>query len=199
MVASAPHFVLLAESQSDETQGRWQFVLAPTEGGSQLIASDSEEGVQGERLELLSVLRGLEALDQPSRVTVVTNSRYVRHGLTRGLNEWREMDWCWERFGELVPVKHLDLWLRIDQALKFHQVECRTLRFDAPHRPAGPVQRPTGNEAPQRRDEAAATRKSPPAPKRRPIATPQGKGTGLGERMRSLGERLWRRDAAVTN
>ncbi len=193
MLATAPHYVLLAETQSGATAGRWRFVLAHSESGEQLAAGDFEPGVQGERLELLSLVRGLEALDQPSRVTVVTGSRYVRQGLMHGLREWRENDWCWERFGELTPVKHLDLWQRVDQALKFHQVDCRTWRFDAPHKPAAPIHRPMG-EPPQRKDE--------PGPAR---AALQADGTAASPRrapsrrpwLNRLGERLVGRQPAL--
>ena len=101
--------------------------------GRKFVAEDREADVHGERLELLAVVRGLEALDQPSRVTLFTGSRYVSRGLTEGLENWRENDWQWERFGEWVPVRDRDLWKRVDRALKFHMVECRRWRFDRAH------------------------------------------------------------------
>jgi ribonuclease HI len=60
----------------------------------------------------------------------VTGSRYVRHGLVYGLAEWRENNWLWDRFGEFAPVKNADLWQRIDQALAYHTLVCRTWRTD---------------------------------------------------------------------
>jgi hypothetical protein len=48
----------------------------------------------------------------------------VRRGIRRDLAQWRERDWCWERFGQLVPIRDLDLWQRVDRALAIHQVEC---------------------------------------------------------------------------
>ena len=107
--------------------------MQPVDGGEQFEAADAEPAAQGERLELLAVVRGLEALEQPSRVTLVTPSKYVHRGLTYGLAEWRTQDWQWEHFGEMVPVKNRDLWQRIDRALRFHDLECRTWRFDLPH------------------------------------------------------------------
>jgi ribonuclease HI len=50
-----------------------------------------------------------------------------------GLAEWRENGWHWEHFGHMHPVKHADLWQRLDRALGIHEVQCRTLRIDAPH------------------------------------------------------------------
>ncbi len=133
MQLSTPHFLLLSESSGDQDQGRWRFVLQAIDGSEQFEAADNENEAQGERLELLAVVRGLEALQQPSRVTLVTPSKYVNRGLSFGLEEWRASDWQWERFGEMVPVKNRDLWQRVDRALAYHQIECRTWRFDLPH------------------------------------------------------------------
>ena len=137
MSVAAPHFVLYSESNRNrragaDRSGRWRFVLESVDGSDKVEAHDTEPEVRGERLELLAVVRGLEALDQPSRVTLLTTSRYVTRGLRYGLNHWRDNGWRWERFGRLVPVKNLDLWQRVDRALRFHHVECRARRFDLP-------------------------------------------------------------------
>ncbi len=113
--------------------GQWRFVLQLIDGTEQFEAADAEPDAQGERLELLAVVRGLEALAQPSRVTLVTPSRYVNRGLNYGLTEWRANGWRWEHYGEMVPVKNRDLWQRVNRALKFHQLDCRTWRFDPAH------------------------------------------------------------------
>ncbi len=124
--------MLLLETSDSEAASRWRFLLTASDGGGELVASEIEHDVHGQRLELLAVIRGLEALDQPSRVTLLTSSKYVRHGLMTGLARWRENNWHWERFGELVPVRNCDLWQRLDQALIYHDVECRRWRFDMP-------------------------------------------------------------------
>jgi ribonuclease HI len=129
-----PHFLLFAEAQADGDQGSWQFSLSQIGGAEGMAASSAEPIACRERLELLAVVRGLEALDQPARVTLVTNSRYVNRGLKHGLAEWRAAEWRWERFGQLVPVRDSDLWRRVDRALEFHELDCRLWRFDAAER-----------------------------------------------------------------
>jgi len=120
-----PHFLLYAEaSAGDHRRARWKFVLQSVGGDDRFTAADAEPQTRASRLELLAVVRGLEALDQPSRVTLLTRSRYVSRGLRRELAHWRERRWHWERFGQLVPIRDHDLWQRIDRALNFHQVEC---------------------------------------------------------------------------
>jgi ribonuclease HI len=136
MNVPAPHFLLVSESSQTTEPGRWRFVLRAADGSQRMVADDVEPDSRGERLELLTVVRGLEALDQPSRVTLMTPSAYVREGIRYGLMEWRRNGWRWECFGRMVPVKHCDLWRRVDRALGFHHVECRTWRFDPPHPPS---------------------------------------------------------------
>ena len=133
MRVATPHYLLFSESCRKSTQGQWRFVLQSIDGTEQFEAADAEPDAHGERLELLAVVRGLEALAQPSRVTLVTPSKYVNRGLAYGLEEWRANGWQWEHFGEMVPVKNRDLWQRVDRALLYHKLEYRTWRFDLPH------------------------------------------------------------------
>ena len=128
MKVPAPHFLLYAQARAEAAQangGQWRFVLESADGSSRLEAAD-EEPASPQRLELLAIVRGLEALDQPSRVTLVTGSRYVSRGIRFGLAQWREDGWQWERYGEMSPIKDDDLWRRVDQALQFHDVECKS-------------------------------------------------------------------------
>jgi ribonuclease HI len=128
MHAHGPHFLLYAEAtRRGHGRPRWKFVLQSLAGDEQLAAADTEPGARPSRLELLAVVRGLEALDQPSRVTLLTRSRYISRGLRRELNHWRDHGWRWERFGQFVPIRDHDLWQRVDRALQFHQVECCAL------------------------------------------------------------------------
>lgn len=142
MTARPPHFLLFSGTcrgghAACDVPDSWRFVLESVNGNSTLEATEAEPGVVGERLELLSVVRGLEALDQPSHVTLVTPSRYITSGMRYGMPEWRENEWRWERFGHHVPVKNADLWQRVDRALKYHRVDCKFWRFDVARTASG--------------------------------------------------------------
>jgi ribonuclease HI len=135
MSVRAPHFLLYAEAatRADSAAcdaGRWRFVLQLPSGETSLEAADEEHDATPERLELLAVIRGLEALSQPSRVTLLSGSRSIRRGLEHGLSQWRENGWHWERYGRLAPVKNSDLWQRLDRLLDFHALECRPTGID---------------------------------------------------------------------
>lgn len=188
---NSPHFFLRCESSQlaadGPAGGRWRFVLEPVEGGERFEAADDEPLAQGERLELLAAVRGLESLDQPSRVTLSTASRFVYHGVVQGLNAWRASGFQWECYGELVPIKHCDLWRRMAHALSIHQVECRLRGRLTPRRelteqnaddhdqtpPDSPITGATRSRRRWRIDAPHTTTSSPnPKPRRRRRATP---------------------------
>jgi ribonuclease HI len=132
MITASPaaHYLLFVEASIEPNQaGTWRFVLENVATGESFSATDGEAIECHERLELLAVVRGLEAIDHSARVTLVTKSRYVNRGLKRGLNDWRANGWQWERFGRVVPVRDHDLWKRVDRALNYHQVDCRLWQF----------------------------------------------------------------------
>jgi ribonuclease HI len=178
MTVPQPHFLLFSEATLDRPQGgTWRFVLEQVGSAQALSACDCEAAECSDRLELLAVVRGLEALDQPASVTLVTKSRYVSRGLKRGLADWRANGWQWERFGRVVPVRDHDLWRRVDRALQFHQVECRLWQFE--ERPQTSGLRLQGAE------ESAAT---PSCEPQRPGVRPQRTGGAFG---------MWSRRAAA--
>lgn len=138
MTANKPIYLLFCEGQTGQRgnhpmdeRGRWRFVLENVETGERIEACDTETVSHPDRTSLIAVMRGLEALDQPSRVTLITTNRYVARGLQYGLVEWRENDYCWEHFGSVQPVRNADLWRRIDGALRYHEVHCRWMAEDA--------------------------------------------------------------------
>jgi ribonuclease HI len=137
------------------SNSRWRFVLEDIHSGTKFEANDREVGAAPDRTALVAVLRGLEALEQPSRVTLVTTSRYVFRGLQYGLTEWRENDYSWEHFGSVQPIRNADLWKRIDRTLAFHQVQCRLMSNEEDEKPTTAI-----DLAPTTRDQAESVASS---------------------------------------
>lgn len=189
----APHFLLFSEAKGKKKQGQWRFVLQAADGSATLEAEELEPEVGGERLELLAVIRGLEALDQPSRVTLFTPSKYVSRGIAYGLEEWRRNDWTWECFGEMVPVKNRDLWQRLDRALNYHTIEFRVQRTDPAHaEPSGPII-PAEPCAPTRKDreierEQDGASNHPPSRSLRRSLSPSLLAASIGRSLRERTE-----------
>lgn len=189
MQTPSPHFLLFSQASAEAPgHDQWRFELQPVGGSGGLVAADVEPGARRTRLELLAVVRGLEALDQPSRVTLLAQSRYVRRGIQRGLSQWRERHWRWERFGRLVPMRDDDLWRRVDRALEFHDVECCA-------KPSAAARSAMRSAASNRDDAEADVRQNEPAvlivPRRRRNRWEPRRAGGIARRLSQLVSAWW--------
>lgn len=121
----APLEYLLFTEALQHASGRmmWRFLLLRAGSDHTVSASELVEEHSAARTELLAVVRGLEAIDGPANVRLFTSSQYIDRGFSRGLAQWRNQRWHWERFGRRVPIRDCDLWQRIDHALAFHSVQ----------------------------------------------------------------------------
>ncbi|MBL8728026.1 MAG: ribonuclease HI [Planctomycetes bacterium] len=78
------------------------------------------------RMELLGAIVGLEALKQPCKVVLWSDSQYVIHALSKGwLAGWQKRGW---RTSGRQPVKNQDLWQRLLEAIDGHTIEWRWVR-----------------------------------------------------------------------
>jgi ribonuclease HI len=82
------------------------------------------------RMELTAALEGLRALKQPCRVTIVTDSEYLRQGITEWIHAWKRNGW---KTKGKDPVKNQDLWEALDAALERHEVNWRWVKGHATH------------------------------------------------------------------
>lgn len=82
------------------------------------------------RMELMAVIQGLEALRRPVRAKVTTDSQYVRQGVTQWMARWKRNGW---RTADRKPVKNRDLWERLDQAASRYPVEWHWVKGHAGH------------------------------------------------------------------
>jgi ribonuclease HI len=80
------------------------------------------------RMELTAVIEALSLLKQPSRVTVHTDSEYVKNGITTWIHGWKARGWT---TSDRKPVKNVDLWQRLDTLSHQHQVDWRWVRGHA--------------------------------------------------------------------
>ncbi len=83
------------------------------------------------RMELMAVIEALAALEAPSQVTLVTDSRYVHDAIEkRWLASWQKKGWV---NAEKKPVKNQDLWQRLLPLLSFHKVRFQWVRGHTGH------------------------------------------------------------------
>ncbi len=90
----------------------------------------SENPTTNNRMEMLAAIMALEALKRPVSVKLHTDSRYLCDGITKFIHGWKKNDW---KTANKKPVKNIDLWLRLDAALKPHRVEWVWVKGHAGH------------------------------------------------------------------
>lgn len=92
--------------------------------------SGGEAGTTNNRMELLAAIHALEALSKPSHITIVTDSAYVKNGVTGWIHGWKRNGW---KTSARKPVKNVDLWQRLDAAQGRHTVTWRWVKGHAGH------------------------------------------------------------------
>ena len=92
--------------------------------------SGGERATTNNRMELMAVIASLNALKQPSRVIVHTDSRYVIDGLTKWLPRWKANGW---KTADKKPVKNAELWRALDEAVQRHEVAWRWVAGHSGH------------------------------------------------------------------
>jgi ribonuclease HI len=71
------------------------------------------------RMELMAAIAALEALERASTITIVTDSNYVKGGVTGWIHGWKKNGW---KTSARKPVKNVDLWQELDEAQARHKV-----------------------------------------------------------------------------
>jgi len=87
-----------------------------------------ERETTNNRMELMAAIMALESLKEPCAVTLVTDSVYVRSGITEWIHNWKKRGW---RTADKKPVKNADLWQRLDQAAAGHRIDWRWVKGHA--------------------------------------------------------------------
>ena len=72
------------------------------------------------RMELTAVIRALEALKRPSKVSIYTDSVYVQKGITEWIHSWKARGW---RTSGKQPVKYETLWRELDVLAQMHDIQ----------------------------------------------------------------------------
>ncbi len=84
-----------------------------------------ENPTTNNRMEMMAVLSGLNALTRPCAVAVYTDSEYVKKGMTEWLRGWKARGW---KTADKKPVKNDDLWKALDEAAGRHRVTWHWVR-----------------------------------------------------------------------
>jgi len=90
----------------------------------------AEPDTTNNRMELTAAIEALNALTEPCKVNLHTDSQYVRLGITEWLPNWKAKGW---RTSARKPVKNVDLWQQLDSAARVHKVHWHWVKGHSGH------------------------------------------------------------------
>ncbi len=90
-----------------------------------------ERETTNNRMELMAVIQGLQRLKRHSKVRVITDSQYVKNGITQWIHNWKRNGW---KTAARQAVKNADLWQLLDGEVAKHEVEWEWVKGHAGHR-----------------------------------------------------------------
>jgi ribonuclease HI len=108
--------------------GGWACILRYN--GHRREFSGGEPATTNNRMELRAAIEGLRALREPCEVEVVTDSEYVKNGITKWIHGWKRNGW---HTSSKKPVVNQDLWNELDQLASSHQVQWTWTKGHANH------------------------------------------------------------------
>ena len=92
--------------------------------------SGSEKHTTNNRMELTAAIEGLRSLKQPCKVEVITDSEYLKNGITTWIHGWKRNGW---KTAAKKPVVNQDLWMELEQATDDHDIHWTWTKGHANH------------------------------------------------------------------
>ena len=113
--------------------GGWGVLMRAMDQGNvvkERELSGGESMTTNNRMELMAAISALETLARPTEIIIVTDSAYVKNGITEWMAGWKRKNW---RTAAGPAVKNVDLWQRLDAAQARHSVTWRWIKGHAGH------------------------------------------------------------------
>ena len=107
--------------------GGWGAVIFDNNNEQKNI-SGSEENTTNNRMELSAAIMALEEVNTNSEITIYTDSRYVKDGITEWIKKWKLNNW---KSSNKKPVKNKDLWVKLDNSCQKHKVNWKWVKAHA--------------------------------------------------------------------
>lgn len=108
--------------------GGWGAILSFGDTTKELFGGEAH--TTNNRMELMGAISALEALKRPCSVDLHTDSQYLRNGIMNWIHGWKKNGW---RTADKKPVKNVDLWKRLDEALGNHDIRWHWVKGHAGH------------------------------------------------------------------
>jgi ribonuclease HI len=109
-------------------KGGWACILRFGEYKRELYGS--EPHTTNNRMELLAAIEGLKRLKERCSIEIVTDSEYLKNGITTWIKGWKRNGWVTK---DKQPVKNRDLWMALDELVNAHETQWKWTKGHASH------------------------------------------------------------------
>lgn len=109
-------------------KGGWGVLLRY--GDKEKTLHGGEPMTTNNRMELMAVIEGLQALNKTCQIDLTTDSKYVLSGITEWLPNWKRRGW---KTASKKPVLNMDLWQRLDELVAGHEIEWHWVKGHSGH------------------------------------------------------------------
>ena len=107
-------------------KGGWAAIILDEKNQSSI--SGSENKTTNNRMELMAPIMALKKIKTKSEITIYTDSRYVKDGITEWIKKWKLNNW---KNSNKKPVKNKDLWIKLDNFCQKHRVKWKWVKAHA--------------------------------------------------------------------
>ena len=107
-------------------KGGWAAIIL--DGKNQSSISGSESKTTNNRMELMAPIMALKKIKKKSEITIFTDSKYVKDGITDWIKKWKQNNW---KSSNKKPVKNKDLWIKLDNSCQKHKITWKWVKAHA--------------------------------------------------------------------
>ena len=108
-------------------KGGWAAIILDS-GIIQSQISGSEKNTTNNRMELMAPIMALKKIRRESEITIFTDSKYVKDGITEWIKKWKLNNW---KNSNKKSVKNKDLWIKLDTSCQKHKVKWKWVKAHA--------------------------------------------------------------------
>ena len=108
-------------------KGGWAAIIL-NEKSFQFNISGNVKSTTNNRMELIAPIMALNKIKKKSEITIYTDSKYVKNGITNWIQRWKVNNW---KSSNKKPVKNKDLWIKLDNACLKHKVTWKWVKAHA--------------------------------------------------------------------
>lgn len=103
--------------------GGWAAIILYDDTETKIYGRDVQ--TTNNKMELTAVIKGLKSLDSPCKISLYTDSLYVKKGMTEWINKWKSNGWVTSK---KKPVKNIELWKELDDLSLYHNIDWKFVK-----------------------------------------------------------------------